>query len=213
MPNWCCTTYRVFGDKEQRDKLFNILNELKDLPEPRVKNGFGNLWLGCIVDYLGGDWNKIYCRGDIVDYGKTEDYVQMEAETAWREMHEFRHYVEKKMPGLKFIYISDEPGMCEYYTNDKNYKVFHTRYGLDFGNCDSEWFENLEEMANWMNNIEDHRFSGVEPNWESISAAFKKYEEEHEDVYCQLIEYEYYDVEDDFEDEEDEQEEKEEKND
>ena len=206
MPNWCATTYRVYGDEKQRKKLYSIIEELDKLPEPRVQNGFGNLWLGCIIDYLGGDWNEIACRGDITSYYKTKDYIQIDMETAWRELHEFRHYVEKKLPGLKIYYIADEPGMCEYYTNDKDYSIFHTRYHLDFEDYDSEYFESLEDLAKWMNGIEDHRFSNVEPTWESISAAFEQYQEKNDDVYCQLIEYEYYDVEDDFEDEEEEEE-------
>lgn len=193
MPNWCCTTYRVFGDKEQRDKLFNILNELKDLPEPRVKNGFGHLWLGCVIDYLGGDWNDIYCRGDIVAYYDEGDYLQIETETAWREMHEFRHFLEKKLPGIRIYYIADEPGMAEYYTNDKDYSIFHTRFYVDFEDYDSEYFDTIEEVADWMNRMEGFNFH-VEPTIESICEAFQKYEEEHEDHYAAIHEYEYYDV-------------------
>ena len=37
---------------------------MKEQKEPSVPNGFGKTWLGCLVNALGGDYNKIHCRGD-----------------------------------------------------------------------------------------------------------------------------------------------------
>ena len=67
MPNWCNTSYKFVGDKEEIADLYNKLQSLNDMPEPLVENGFGKLFLGCVVNLFGGDWKEIYCRGEI-DY-------------------------------------------------------------------------------------------------------------------------------------------------
>jgi len=194
MPNWCYTTYKIFGPKEDRDKLYNAIEELKNLPEPRVKNGFGNLWLGCLVDYFGGDWNTIYCRGDIVDYDNEDEYLRICTETAWAEMCETRHFLEYVFPNLTFYYISEEEGMCEYYTNDKDGSIFHTKYYLDtsdFDDIDKEDFLTIEAAAKYIKeNLPDLEF---EPTIDSINQAFNDLMEQdgNEDKYIALHEYVY----------------------
>ena len=69
MPNWNYTEYRCCGNKGELVDLKEKLDHLNSLPEPLVENGFGKLWCGCLVSLLGGDWNEIFCRGEIVDYG------------------------------------------------------------------------------------------------------------------------------------------------
>jgi len=190
MPNWCSTTYRFYGGKEERDLLFNTIEELKNLPEPRVENGFGKLWLGCLIDALGGNWQNVYCRGEIVDYANYEDYLEIDTETAWGEMYDVRQYLQVRFPRLIIYYMSEEPGMGEYYTNDKDGSIFHTKYAVDIEDYDYECFETLEDTAKWINSVPGYNFN-VEPTVESIKEAFDKYEEENEDCYIRFIEYEY----------------------
>ena len=183
MANWCHTTYKIYGPKEQRDKLVTALTELSSSEKPRVDNGLGNLWLGCLVDYFGGDWKKIYCRGDITDWNETDEYIQAETLTAIGEMGGVREFLEEQLPGLTIYYLSDEPGMQEYYTNDETGDIFHVKYVLDailFSSdidLESKYFETIEEAANYLNN---HGLK-CEPTEESICAAVKKFSDEHED--------------------------------
>ena len=190
MPNWCSTTYKIFGEKEELDELTTVIDALNDMTEPRVENGFGKLWLGCLVDALGGDWQEIYCRGDITSYCRENNYLRIDTETAWEEMDQVRHFLEEKYPTIRIYYISEEPGMCEYYTNDKYGSVFHTKYAVDFEDYDYEYFETIEDAAKWINSIPEFNFN-VEPTVESIREAFDKFEEENEDRYIQFIEFEY----------------------
>ena len=191
MPNWCSTTYRIYGDKEQRDALFSAIDDLTKPEEPRVPNGFGKLWLGCLIDSLGGDWHSVHCRGDIDNYYQEEDCLVVCTETAWAEMHEVRHFLEEKFPGLTIYYISEEPGMAEYYTNDKDGSIFHVRYAID-DDYDVNTFMTLEEVADFLNgaNLRDWT---IEPTEESIRKAIDEYESEDEENYCRFIEYEYED--------------------
>ena len=61
MPNWCSTAYVIEGNAKEVEKLYKLMKDLQERKEPSVKNGFGTTWLGCLVDALGGDWNKIRC--------------------------------------------------------------------------------------------------------------------------------------------------------
>lgn len=196
MPNWCFTTYRIFGPKEDRDKLFNAIEELKKLPEPRVESDFGNLWLGCLVDYYGGNPNDVYCRGDITDYEQEDDCLRINTETAWRELFETRHFLEEIFPNLKFYYVAEEPNMAEYYTNDNERKVFPYRYYLDvygFDDEDSDYFLTLEDAIYHIHKL----IPGLkfEPDLDSINDASEEFmeEDENEDKYIHLHEYVYYD--------------------
>lgn len=50
------------GDKKEVKKLYSIMHGLEKRKTPTVENGFGTAWLGCLVNALGADWNKVYCR-------------------------------------------------------------------------------------------------------------------------------------------------------
>lgn len=64
MPNWSYSSYYVTGDKEQIKMLHSIMLELEEMKSPGLhENGFGSTWLGNLVIKLGGDWEKVYCRG------------------------------------------------------------------------------------------------------------------------------------------------------
>ncbi len=62
MPNWAYTSYRIVGKKKEVQDLYSKVQQLQNMEEPLEPNGFGNLWLGCLLTILGGDWEKVYCR-------------------------------------------------------------------------------------------------------------------------------------------------------
>lgn len=126
MPNWCFTTYKIVGDIKEIHDLNNKLMKLDNMKEPLVPNGFGNLWLGCLVKILGGDIEIVYCRGDITEfsYNEEDNVLTIDTQTAWAEMSEVRHFLEKVYPGLKIYYYEEEPGMEIYQTNDKHGTFF-----------------------------------------------------------------------------------------
>ena len=180
MPNWCYTTYKIVGDDAQLAKIKDMLDELNGMKEPRVENGFGKLWLGCIVDYLGGDWEKVKCRGSVEQYEMCDDCLRLNCEVAWAESPEFRHFVEDKFPGIKIYHYSEEPGMAGYWTNDTTGKYFPDRYYLD--SCkvyvESEYFSDIDEAARYINNLNIEGLH-VEPDFKSISDAIDDYVEKY----------------------------------
>ena len=55
MANICDTCYRCTGNKEELKELYDAIQYNEKLEKPLIKNGFGNLWLGCIISKLGGN--------------------------------------------------------------------------------------------------------------------------------------------------------------
>lgn len=177
MPNWCDTTYKCVGDPKEVRSLYKIIEQNAKRKTSRVKNGFGSLWQGCIIDCLGFDWEKYRCRGEIIDYQLDGNVLTIYQNTAWCEQEGFRECIEKKYPSIKVYYQEEEPGCEVYCTNDSTGKYFPDRYFLD--NYDEPlYFETIEEAAECVSSIVGHR---VEATVDAITVALDEYEEEHED--------------------------------
>lgn len=170
-----------------------MLDHLNSLPEPLVPNGFGKLWLGCIVSYLGGNWEKIYCRGQILDYRRIRGLIILEVESAWGELSETRAFLASKFPDLQFYYQSEEPGMMVFTTNDKEGKYCQERYILDFSDESREgcyywiYFGTLRSAAQF---VSFHCLEGrkVKPTMEGIREALDTYQNEKPDSVSYLFE-------------------------
>ena len=177
MPNWASTCY-VFKakDQEQAKDMYDKIDSLAKMEEPLVENGFGKLWMGCLVDLLGGDWNKVYCRGEIIDYNLTDDHVNISCETAWGEMEEFRHFIEQQYPESKIFYQVEESGCEVYATNDADGVYFPDRYCIDFYDG-LEYFETIEEAAKYIGEIMGKK---LKPDIKEIENAIDDYMEEHD---------------------------------
>ena len=177
MPNWCYTTYKCIGDPKEVRSLYKVINANSKRKTPRVKNGFGTLWLGCIIDALGENWENYRCRGEIIDYQLDDNVLTICQNTAWCEQEGFRECIEKKFLSIKVYYREEEPGCEVFYTNDKKGDYFPERYFLD--NYDEPlYFETIEEAAKSVSGIVEHT---VEATVEAIEEALNDYEEEHED--------------------------------
>lgn len=188
MPNWCYTQYTISGETEQLDAIDKMIKELESLDKPRVENGFGKLWLGCIVDYLGEDWHDIDCRGSVISYRYDEGGpIVMDVEIAWAESPSFRHMLEAKFQDISVSHYSEEPGCAGFWTNDPYYP---DKYYLDscLSDIDSEYFSSLDNAAKYLN---DHGIK-CEPDFKSICEAVdKRSKEEEEYISFREIEYVY----------------------
>lgn len=63
MPNWCETTYKCVGDLKEVKSLHRILKNISNRKTSVAPNSFGALWLGNLVEKLGG-------AGKIIDAGE-----------------------------------------------------------------------------------------------------------------------------------------------
>lgn len=154
MPNWANTFYIVTGDREQRQKLYDIMSELEEMKHPGLHdNGFGSSWLGNLVIKLGGDWEKIYCRGQWFDLCNYDDRLTFDTETAWGEMNEVRYFLKSKFPKLDFYYLCEEPGMVIYITNDRRHKYFPERFYMWVEDREEQYYLSLKALCDMVQNI------------------------------------------------------------
>lgn len=126
MPNWCSTTFRFRGDRNELETLRN--NILEWTSKEYETSGFHEMWLGNILHGAGlgdridnSDPNLLLrCRGSITDIGEIYDfngfYFHIWTETAWVPMAKMWQAVINKLElkTVGFTFIAEESG-CEIY--------------------------------------------------------------------------------------------------
>lgn len=178
MPNWCDTTYKcVSDDKKELRELKKVLDANFKRKTSRVRNGFGKLWIGNVIDQLGYDWHDYRCRGEITDYSLKGNVLTISQCTAWVEQEGFRHVLKKNFPGMKVYYLEEEPGCEVFHTNDTEGTYFPDRYFLDSYD-EPMYFETLEEAAKYVSGVVGHE---VNDDFDSIEEALDNYVESQDD--------------------------------
>lgn len=186
MPNWCDTTYRCVGDKENVKKLYDAA--MKSFNPPANWKSLSNEgWLGYIVMELGGDYKNVYCRGwlyqepQLSEDGET---VTICANTAWTETNEFREFICNTLK-LDVYYVAMEPG-CDYYmTNDPEYDG---KYFVDSSpDQPDDPFMTEDEVCSYICN----QFSKNVINIDECIAFSEEYNEDNDDDFIYIHEMEY----------------------
>ena len=180
MPNWCETTYKIVGNKEDLQSLYNILEEMHSSNKSVVENGYGNMWLGNLVGKLGYNWEDYPCRGEIIDYDfdTAKDVLTIWQDTAWNEQEGVRQAITEKYPSLKVYFMEEEPGCVVYFTNDTTGEYFPDNYILEYDGG-HEYFQTIQELVNFLKrefNID------VNPTDEDIENALEELEEKERET-------------------------------
>lgn len=190
MPNWCNTAYAIEGDAKEVKSLYETMKELQERKEPSVENGFGTTWLGCLVDALGGDWNEVWCRGDWGDLHFDGKVLKFNTITAWAPCIATFDFVSKKFPTLRYYYQAEEPGMAEYWTNDREGKYFPDKYIVHLYMPNRKWFNehftNQTELLKWFEEIAGQSIKSQQ----EIYAVVEEWQHENNDAFCNIYEYE-----------------------
>lgn len=190
MPNWAYTTYKIKGSESEVAALHKTIQDLEQREESLLPNGFGKLWLGNLVHALGGDWEKTYCRGHILDYSLENGILKINTETAWGEMSDTRHFIESKFPSLEIYFQTEEPGMCIFQTN--NSEIFPEKWLLDYNDEANslyiwEYFTDLPAVKEYLKN-NGVLTKDVYPSKGSITAALDEIQEERPDDISFMLE-------------------------
>ena len=189
MANTCFTTYKCVSDNSKDvKKLYKTLQRMEKRKTPIAKNSWYDpkMWLGCLVKALGGDPEKVYCRGMVTFFDYDNDVLTIDTETAWGEMSETRHFIESCYPGMKIYYCEEESGCEVYNTNDAEGQFFDNRFFLDNeGDIDEPYYESIEKAAEAVSEIVGHE---VKPTVDAINEALENYQEEN-DVWYSFHEY------------------------
>lgn len=149
MANICDVSATICGTHEDIKRLYDIVKNSSD----------GNL--SDIVDALGGNTDKIYCRSSIYDYDyelyETGGELRLYIESAWREPYEVFAFLQEQMPGITIYYTAEEDG-CEYYTtNDPDAPKFKS----DF-DCEVEYHESLQDLLDYAEATYERKFATLE---------------------------------------------------
>lgn len=194
MPNWCSTDYYVLGSRKEIMDLSKRMERLEYRKKSLINNGFGNTWLGNLVNNLGGDWENVYCRGEWMcrEWNKEKNTLTFTTETAWQEMKEWRRFIESCYKTIKILYVTEEPGMGIYKTNDLNEIFFKAKFVLDYGE-DVEYFETLDQAIVFIEEL-----TGItieEKTVNGIQGKLDEYVEENdeEDLFYSFHEFEQVD--------------------
>ncbi len=188
MPNWAYTAYHATGDKEQLQKLYSVMDELECMKASGLyENGFGSTWLGNLVIKLGGDWNKVYCRGSWDNLQLHDDgTVSFSVESAWDELNEVREFIEVKFPDIHIYYQTEEPGMGIYKTNDNTGQYFPEKYYLWVEDNETEYHNNLESL---IRDVEHITGSKNLKTLDSCRKALESYSRKNHDLCYTLEEF------------------------
>lgn len=194
MPNWCSTDYYVLGSRKEIMDLSKRMERLENRKKSLINNGFGNTWLGNLVNNLGGDWENVYCRGEWMcrEWNKEKNTLTFTTETAWQEMKEWRRFIESCYKTIKILYVTEEPGMGIYKTNDLNEIFFKAKFVLDYGE-DVEYFETLDQAIVFIEELTGMTIEEKTVN--GIQGKLDEYVEENdeEDLFYSFHEFEQVD--------------------
>ena len=193
MPNWCDTCYKCVGDPKEVRSLHKVLKYMNKRKTSILKNGFGKMWLGNLVHKLGGNWEELRCRGEIIDYYLDGNVLTINQNTAWCEQEGVREIIQKAYPSIKVYYMEQESGCGVFTTNDTSGASFPERYFLET-NADWEYFESIEQVAEYVSTKILNR--KVEADVNAICQALDDYVEEHEnenpDIFYSFHEFTIY---------------------
>ena len=192
MPNWAYTQYKIRGREDEVTALHQTIKDLEQREESLLPNGFGKLWLGNLVHTLGGDWEKIYCRGEILNYSLDNGILTMNTETAWGEMSDTRHFVMSKFPTLEIFFQTEEPGMCIFQTNDAKREYFPEKWLLDWNDEARslwiwEYFTELPAVIEYLKNS-GVLTKDVYPSKGAITTALDEIQEERPEEISYMLE-------------------------
>ena len=133
------------------------MKKLEQRKKESIENGFGITWLGCLVDALGEDWKKVSCRGKWNAVSKRGNTLRFTTETAWGPCNQVFDLICIKYPSIRYYFQSEEPGMVEYLTNDKEGKYYKDWYCVDVYTTEKEFkhkhFLDEQSMYNWLGDI------------------------------------------------------------
>lgn len=189
MPNWCYTSYVITGNAEDVRDLYEKMCSLEEREQSLVENGLGKTWLGNLVVLLGEDWKNIYCRGWWENLNKDCDdgALRFDVMSAWCEMTDVRRFICGKYPSLEVYFVSEEPNMVIYETNDVNGEYFPEQLKIEQAGHEDEYCEDWEDIFQKVS----ERTGVLVHDRTSMNKVLENYNREHEDACIVIREFEY----------------------
>lgn len=95
MANRCFSTYRITGEPDELDALYNLMLRLS----MEKDKGY---WVGHIVEALNDDQipSPLYVRGWWEDISREKNYIQFYLDSAWEPLYEAWDFICGKFKTL-----------------------------------------------------------------------------------------------------------------
>ena len=145
MPNWAYTSYYLRSSDDSAKELYNKMLKLQNMTEPLKPNGFGTTWLGNLVEDLGVNYDKVYCRGSWDDLRLEDGVLHFTTETAWNRCSEVENLIKEKYPEMEIHFFCEECGMGIYVKNSTEF--FPEDYIVDIDNDEIEYLSEDETLS------------------------------------------------------------------
>lgn len=165
MANWCISEYKLTGDRQELDAVYELMHGLEAMEKPRVENDFGSTFLGCLVDALGGDWQTTLCRGAWHNLVRGQDCITFTTESAWNPANEVWDMMCDSFPSLRYYFYAEEPGCAIYQTNDAEGLYYPNRIKAEYEK-DDDWheafFRTADDALTWLNKSTGKSFESID---------------------------------------------------
>lgn len=173
MANWATTNYVIEGNPKSLKEIYDAILY------PDCEPSSDKSWEGNVLRTISPsiDLSKYrYMRGFIYDDPELSNVLKFSAEEAWG-VTDFDDALTDLFDDIKVYWVTEEPGMEVYETNDANGKYFTDRYWVDTALSDiyrSEYFKTEKEVYKWLSDITDGKVK--------TEADVEKFNKGHEDA-------------------------------
>lgn len=101
MACWIVCDYLIEGNESEILDLYNMLKQLEAEDSESDKGDFKETWLGYLVERLGGDTDKIYCRGFWSEVKYDGNNLHLSTRAAFQDPFEVIDLIKQRFPNLK----------------------------------------------------------------------------------------------------------------
>lgn len=159
MANICCNRHAIEGCKQDINRFYYIMRNLKDAANKSNRP----LYLGTVAESFGISMDEVPCKG-IVGYihepeetGNHVWNVRFDTETPWEPMPELFDLINRYQFGgkLNHFYSGEEPNCEVYCSNDTEGRYFPERYILQYNDGEyqiAEYFPDLKKVSTRLHN-------------------------------------------------------------
>ena len=178
MPNWCYTTYRITGKKEELERLLSLIERAKHDNKAQENSN----WVGFVTGLLGGTPEDLYMRSWIEVAEMDGDSLMIQTEDAWGPVFGVWDYICSRFKTLRLYFEGEEPG-CGVYRHRPNYERgwFTDEYKVEYckprqismSDEAQEYFGSLESALSFVSRVSERKV-GSESDVESLNSEWAK---------------------------------------
>lgn len=194
MANCCCNTIYFYSkNKELLEQLMSTIQDDNSYREMFRKNGYTDKKIE--RSYIDGRDYITYCTQEISQFDNQYYFFSIDSETAWApHMEIFELLIHEKYNNeIYFKYLSEEPGMEIFISNDEDKTFFDFKY---YVYCDSktvdestQYFASKEELIDYIAKCFDIEVSILDDITDMQQLIEEKLQEDEPNCCFRIVKY------------------------